>query len=337
MNNARIKDRESWLVLRNPDGHYLRVTSMHDDELAIDTSLVAKIVGRSFPAYADLHLTPVASSGSSNALFRLGEELLVRLPRQPGGSATIEKEARWLPVIAAGLTTTVPEVVALGQPGIGYPETWAITRWVEGSSPDMPWNSSNAGPSRGLALDLARFITELRAIPVPNDASASSELSWYRGGRLADLQKDFHHWLEACRNLTYLDLDLDLALTVWNQAVAAEDVIDVHSHWFHGDLLAENLLVRDGRLAAVLDFGGLGVGNGTVDLIVAWEVLDADGREAFWDALGVDDATRSASMGWALLISLMTFPYYWHTMPTRCVHRLAMARAALAAADSEQR
>ncbi len=306
---------------------------MHDDELPIDVDLVHRLVAESFPEYADLSITRLSASGSSNALFRLGEGLLVRLPRQPGGSATIEKEALWLPLIALSVSASVPEVIGLGAPGHGYPETWAITRWIDGEVPSVPSDSALNGSSTGLGLDLAGFITELCGTDVPDAARADPALSWYRGGSLADLDEDFRGWAAACRELPNLDLDLDRALTVWERAVDSERSTEPGQHWFHGDLCAENLLVQDGRLAAVLDFGGLAIGAGAVDLAVAWEVLEDEGRAAFFSALDVDDGVRLRSMGWALAISLMTFPYYWHTMPERCAHRRSMAEAVLTEAE----
>jgi aminoglycoside phosphotransferase (APT) family kinase protein len=131
--------------------------------------------------------------------------------------------------------------------------------------------------------------------------------------------------------MTDLDLDLDAASRVWDEAMTFPGITQAASpRWFHGDLLAENLLVREGRLAAVLDFGGLAVGDPTVDLIVAWEVLDDPSREVFRDAIGVDEQSWLAGRAWALALALMTFPYYWRTMPDRCAGRLAIARSVLA-------
>ena len=145
---------------------------------------------------------------------------------------------------------------------------------------------------------------------------------------LPALDDDFRAAVTECRGIN-LGLDLDDALRVWDLAAEASQGADATHTWYHGDLLAENLLLRNGRLAAVLDFGGLAIGDPTVDLIVAWEVLDGAGRREFRRALDVDDATWTASRGWALLIAMITFPYYGTTMPRRSADRLVMAQAAL--------
>lgn len=302
---------------------------LHDDELDVDVQLVHRLIEQSLPQYADLGIQPLVSSGSSNALFRLGPSLLVRMPRQPGGSATIEKEARWLPVIAQGLTTPVPEVVAIGEPGLGYPERWAVTTWLDGDVPQVPWDV-HQGSSHRVADGLAHLVAELRVIGIPPSAYDDPAPSWYRGGRLADMDHEFRQSIDECRTIPDLGLDLDRALNVWDDALAAEQATTPVRSWYHGDLLAENLLIRNGELAAVLDFGGLAVGDPAVDLIVAWEVLDREGRQTFKQAISVDDAAWAKGMGWALLIAMITFPYYWNTMPGRCAARKSMAAAVLA-------
>lgn len=311
---------------------FCRVTALHDDEFHISLALVRKLIGASMPKFDHLAVEPLRASGSTNALFRLGEELLVRLPRQPGGSVSIEKEARWLPHLSPGLSTAVPELIAVGDPGFGYPEKWSVVNWIEGLVPPAPWDSSSGQSSMPLADDLAQLVAELRRVPIPVEARSDPTLSSYRGGQLSDLADDFQEVAEACRMIPGLGLDLDHAQTIWTNALAAERSLDAAITWYHGDLLAENLLVRGSRLAAALDFGGLAIGDPTVDLIVAWEVLDASGRKEFRRQLRLDDATWAKSMGWALLIALITFPYYWHTMPSRCAARHAMATAVLAEA-----
>jgi aminoglycoside phosphotransferase (APT) family kinase protein len=265
-------------------------------------------------------------------LFRLGNELLVRLPRQPGGSATILKEARWLPTVARWLPVAVPEVVAVGSPAFGYPESWSIVRFLEGEVPDVVADQPDVAPARTeLARDLVGVVTALRAVEVPAAALADPELRWYRGDALVTRDGDTRAAIHACRALDGLDLDLDAALARWEEATELPGASQVSApHWYHGDLLAENLLVRDGRLAAVLDFGGLSVGDPTIDLVVAWEVLDAASRKVFRAAVGVDEATWLRGRGWALSLALVTFPYYWRTMPARCRSRLAIVNAVLA-------
>jgi aminoglycoside phosphotransferase (APT) family kinase protein len=298
--------------------------------LTVDVALVRRLVGWSFPQFAALPVEPLPSTGSSNSLFRLGSDLLVRLPRQPGGSATIEKEARWVPLIASGVSVQVPETVAVGEPGFGYGERWSVTRWIAGGTPAVPWDATTHGSSRVMADDLACFVSQLRAIPVPVAALEDPSLSWYRGGPLADLDEDFRSAVDACRGIEGLDLDLPRAIEVWEAALAAEQDATPAFNWLHGDLLAENLLVRDRTLAAVLDFGGLAVGDPTVDLVVAWEVLDREGRHAFRRALDIDDDSWARSKGWALLIAMITFPYYWDTMLARCTARHTLATTVLA-------
>ncbi|MGN6332110.1 MAG: aminoglycoside phosphotransferase family protein [Motilibacteraceae bacterium] len=307
------------------------MTPLHPDEIPIDLPLVRGLVERQLPAYAALDLRPLAATGSSNRLFRLGPQLLVRLPRQPGGSATIEKEARWLPLVAASLTSPVPEVVAVGEPDEGYPERWAVTTWLEGRRAEVPRLSTSASPRTGLAEDLAVLVGELKAVPVPEQAQADPSLHWYRGGPLHAVHEDLLEAVAQCRRIEGFDLDLDAVLEVWQRALQAERDVPSAEHWYHGDLLAENLLVTgQPRLRGVLDFGGLAVGDPCVDLVVAWEVLDPAGREVFRQLVGADDASWLRGAGWALLLAVITPPYYWHTMPERCSDRLAMAANVLA-------
>lgn len=311
---------------------------LHDDELLIDLSLVRALVDRALPECASLPLSRLRASGSSNALFRLGDELLVRLPRQPGGSATIEKEARWLPQIGPLLPVSVPEVVAVGEPDLGYPERWSVVRWLDGDVPTVADPASHAASTpTALARDLAAVVTALPDIRVPDSALADPQLRWYRGDPLGSMDDATRGNLAACRDISGVDLDLDAALRVWEEAMALPETgTGSAPRWYHGDLMAENLLVRGGRLAAVLDFGGLALGDPTVDLIVAWDVLDPAARDVFRRAVGVDETSWLRGRAWALSLALMTFPYYWNTMPDRCASRLAVVRSVLADAASTQ-
>ena len=196
------------------------MSQLHSDELSIDVALVRRLVDTAFPEYAGHDLTPTHDSGSSNALFRLGEDMLVRMPRQPGGGATIDKEARWLPFVGSRTTVAVPTVLGIGEPDLGYSERWAITHWLDGASATPPLPGSGHGAPAGLAQDLAQFVTELRAMEVPPEAADDETLGWYRGLPLASLDADFRDAAAECRVLD-LAIDTDEALRVWDRAVEA--------------------------------------------------------------------------------------------------------------------
>jgi aminoglycoside phosphotransferase (APT) family kinase protein len=301
---------------------------LHDDEFKIDLKLVRALVDRAFPDFSRRPLQPFARSGSSNVLFRLGDDLQVRLPRQPGGSTAVDKERRWLPYVASALPVATPEVVAVGEPDLGYPERWSIVSWIEGEMPDVPPGPDVA--TTELADDLAGVIRGLRDLAVPPEALADPTLRGDRARPLSAIDTSTRQHIAACRTLPDLDLDLDACLRLWDEAVALPDDGTVSTpRWLHGDLLAENLLLNHGHLHAVLDFGGLAVGDPTVDLIVGWELLDRAGRDTFRAALDVNEVTWLHGRAWALAIALMTFPYYWHTMPDRCTARITMVHAVL--------
>jgi aminoglycoside phosphotransferase (APT) family kinase protein len=304
---------------------------LHDDEIPIDAGLVRALVDRAMPHCAGLPVQRLDTSGSTNALFRLGGKLLVRLPRQPGGSADIAKEARWLPVLRPLLPVQVPEVVAVFEPDCGYPERWSVVRWIDGAHPAVVTPETPADPRRrNLAAGLARVVDALRLAEVPAGAVADPDLQWYRGEPLAAIDEVTRQNIERCRALGDFRLDLDAAERLWDQAMTLPGTMDRPApRWYHGDLAAENLLMRDGTLAAVLDFGALSIGDPAVDLTVAWEVLDPPARQIFRSELGVDDATWLRGRAWALCITLMIW-YYWTTMPQRRASRIAAGRNVLA-------
>ena len=305
--------------------------ALHADEIPVDVELVRALVGRAMPEHADAPVRRLASSGSTNWLFRLGDEFLIRLPRQPGGSAAISKEAAWLPVLGPRLPVSVPDVVAVFEPDHGYPERWSVVRWIDGEHPGVVDPGTSVDPRReDLAKDLAAVLEALQQAPVPADALTDPNLRWYRGEPLATMDRRTRENIERCRSLEDFGFDLDAAERIWDEAMTLPGAAErATPRWYHGDLAAENLLVRDGRLSAVLDFGGLAVGDPTVDLVLAWEILDPPARETLRRQLDVTDAAWLRGRAWALSLTLMIW-YYWTTMPDRRASRMAVVRNVLA-------
>jgi len=310
--------------------------SLHENEIPIEVRLVRKLVDDQFPDYAGLPLHRLGASGSTNVLFRLGDELLVRLPRQPGGSVAIGKERRWSGEIGRQLPVAVPEIVAIGEPAFGFGERWSIVGWLDGDLPQACNPEDPPAPERSaLAADLADVMLALRAIDVPEAAATDPDLRSYRGRSLVEFDKWTRRNIQQCQSLEGFNLDLAAALDVWTAALDLPGAAEIGAdRWYHGDLVAENLLLTDGRLSGVLDFGGLSVGDPTIDLHGAWELFDAPAREVFRARLDVDDAQWLRGRAWALAIAFGTFSYYWTRMPGRMRDRLAMARSVLADAVS---
>jgi aminoglycoside phosphotransferase (APT) family kinase protein len=268
---------------------------------------VRRLLAAQFPEWAGLPLEAVASAGTDNALYRLGDELVVRLPRIDWAIAQIEREARWLAHLAPHLPLEIPVPLAVGEPGEGYPWHWSVNPWFEGENATIDRVSNQAQ----MARDLAAFIAALQQIDTTGGPLAGTP-NVSRGVPVAQRDTSTR---TALRDLDTLNLiDIRPATEVWEIALAAP-VWDRPPVWFHGDLHSGNLLALDGRLSAVIDFGCLGVGDPAVDLLPAWTLLSADSREIFRTALQVDDATWARGRGWALAFAAGALSYYHETNP----------------------
>ncbi|SCF45461.1 aminoglycoside phosphotransferase family protein [Micromonospora mirobrigensis] len=259
------------------------------ERVAVDAAQVRLLVADQFPRWAGLPVEPVADGGWDNWTFHLGPEMSVRLPSAAPYALAVEKEHRWLPVLAAGLPLPIPVPLAMGEPGAGYPYPWSVYRWVDGE----PARADRITDPVRFADDLAGFLVALRGVD-PSDGPRPGLHNWFRGGTLKTYDG------LARRALAALDrhVDVGLAREIWAGALDAP--WDGVERWFHGDVAQGNLLLDGGELAAVIDFGTCGVGDPACDLAVAWTLLTAQGRRAFRGRLCVDAASWARGRGWAL-------------------------------------
>jgi aminoglycoside phosphotransferase (APT) family kinase protein len=278
------------------------MTRMHADEVETDVALVRRLLAGQFPRWAGLPVDPVESYGTDHDIYRLGDHLAVRLPRIGWATAQAHTEAKWLPRLAPQLPLALPVQLARGRPAEGYPFEWSVYEWLPGENAN-----GTIGDLEQAAVDLAGFVRALRRV---DTTGAHPRHPHGRGGPLA--QHDEH----VRRSVAELGdrVDGDAALRSWRASLEAP-AWDGPEVWVHGDLLPGNPLVVGGRLSAVIDFGGLNVGDPACDLQPAWNLLAGPSRARFRDELAVDDASWLRGRGWALFQAVVALPYYWDTNP----------------------
>lgn len=262
----------------------------------LDVPLVRRLVAVQFPAWAHLPIAPVEPGGWDNRTFRLGGDMSVRLPSAEPYAAQVHKEQRWLPRLAPHLPLPVPVPLAMGEPGDGFPWHWAVYRWLDGG----PATTARIDDMCELATTLARFLTALQEID-PSGGPEPGPHNFFRGASPAVYDRETREAISALQGR----IDTDAPTAVWEAALAAPWRGD--PVWFHGDVAASNLLVRDGRLGAVIDFGCAGVGDPACDLTIAWTLFAGRSREAFRGSMAVDDGAWARARGWALWKALITF------------------------------
>jgi len=274
--------------------------AMHADEIHTDAQLVARLLAGQFPQWAHLPIEPVSSAGTDNALYRLGDDLVVRLPRIHWAVESLDKEHRWLPRLAPLLPVAIPIPLVKGAPAEGYPWHWSVYRWLDGENPTI----DHHGDSRRLAGELASFLTALQRID-PTDGPPAG-----RGGPLAARDEPTRAAIDALRGM----IDTDAATAAWEAALQVPPWT-LPPVWVHADLAPGNVLLVGQRLGGVIDFSGLGLGDPACDLAIAWNLLPEGVRDLFRTTLQVDDATWARGRGWALSIALIQLPYYRETNP----------------------
>lgn len=275
------------------------VPKLHDDEVAIDSVLVERLLAAQFPRWAGQPVRVVQDSGTDNVTFRVGDELAVRLPRTERTQGQVEMDLAWMPRLAPHVSLPIPEPLALGEPDAGYPFSWGVYRWLPGA----PFSLDCVDGVRA-ARELAAFVRSLRGVdtagaPVPDDNPFS------RGTPLAPRDAMFREALDQLKEY----FDVGRVTAAWEESLAS-DVWDGVPRWIHGDLMAGNVLVADGKLSAVIDFGTARAADPAGDVLPAWWLFEGESRTAYREALEVDEATWLRARGWALSLVIIAIPYY---------------------------
>lgn len=287
---------------------------MREGEIPVDERTVQSLLAAQCPQWAGLPLAR-AGAGTDNTMFRLGEDLLVRVPRTSFTAATLRKERRWLPRLAPHLPCEIPVPVHAGTPTEAFPLPWSVYRWIDGDE---------AGPGTvrdwpAFGRDLASFVQALHGIDLMG-ATREGDLSWYRGGSLRDCDDWVSPFFARCAGMVS---DVATLERLWREALEPPDPV-APQVWLHADLKPTNLLVRDGALHAVIDFGGIAVGLPDAEHAPVWD-LPAEARAAYRSAIGIDDLTWRRARGWAIAPGISGLYSYRDTFPefaAECRNRL---------------
>jgi aminoglycoside phosphotransferase (APT) family kinase protein len=258
------------------------------DKADITVDLVERLIAAQFPAWANLPVTPVEHDGWDNTTFRLGSAMTVRLPSADGYAVQVAKEQQWLPVLAPQLPLPIPVPLGHGRPSAEFPRPWSVYRWIDGDVLTI----DRVSDTKAFASDLAEFLAALYACQPAGPPPGAHSFS--RGGPVATWDEQVRANLDAAADV----IDTAAAAEVWEAALAAGH--DASPVWVHGDVTGSNLLVRDGRLAAVVDFGCCAFGDPACDLTIAWTFLAGNARKLFRESVPVEASAWARGRGWAL-------------------------------------
>ena len=290
----------------------------------INAALVEQLIGTQFPHWADLAIRPVDPGGWDNRTFYLGDDMTVRLPSASWYAEQVNKEQQWLPRLAPHLPLPIPVPLAMGSPGAGYPRHWSVYRWIEGEAAD----AGHITDECEFANALAEFLGALQRIDT-SGAPPGGKHNFFRGGPLATYDAETRDALGALQG----KVDTKAVAEVWD--LALQSTWQGPPVWVHGDVAATNLLVRDGQLSAVIDFGCCAIGDPACDLTIAWTFLGDESRVAFRQALALDTATWARARGWTLWKGMITLAQHIDTDPLKAATARYAIETTLADAPQE--
>lgn len=262
----------------------------------INTTLVKKLIQNQFPEYSHLPIYPVEKSGHDNRTFHLGNNMTVRLPSGKDYASQVEKECFWLPKLAKSLSIPISSMIEKGEPTCDFPYSWSINKWIDGDTV----THDNINNLNTFAKDLGNFLKNLQLIDAIEGPVAGKH-NFYRGGDLMVYHEETQATLQ---NLKHI-FPVDILKELWNIAISSK--WKESSVWVHGDVAIGNLLVKDGQLCGVIDFGILGVGDPACDYVMAWTFFDEESRKVFFNTLECDKNTKDRAMGWALWKALISY------------------------------
>jgi aminoglycoside phosphotransferase (APT) family kinase protein len=267
------------------------------NKLDITLSLATGLIAEQFPQWAYLSIRPVEVSGWDNRTFRLGEEMSIRLPSAEEYALKVPKEQKWLPILAPHLYIPIPMPIAMGQPSKQYPWNWSIYKWIEGKSANTICMDSI--DLNLLAKHLAKFLNELQKISTAGGFPPGAH-NFYRGDSPVVYDRETRDAITKLKGC----ISVDAATSVWEKAISSQ--YPNNAVWIHGDFSAGNILIKDGVLAAVIDFGGMAVGDPACDLVISWTLLSPESRKIFRENLDLDPDIWARARGWALWKALIT-------------------------------
>jgi aminoglycoside phosphotransferase (APT) family kinase protein len=259
--------------------------------IILSPDLARKLVAEQFPEFSDLPITDVEKQGHDNRTYRLGEQMLIRMPTAADYALKVPKEQELLPGLAKRLSVSIPAPIKMGKPSADYPYPFSIYKWLPGKSINLLTLTDQE--KEQLAFDMAKFLKELQAI-TDVKGPGPGQHNWWRGDHVSVYDKGAREQIAELAEI----IDASKALALWDQACATR--WNKAPIWIHGDFATSNILMDGGKLSAVIDFGGAAVGDPACDLVIAWTYLNGKARQIFISKMDMDDDTWLRARAWAL-------------------------------------